>query len=128
MKHASVLSAIMAMTVISASAQGGSPSNDTLKAVTLYSACAHPSGESADTHEFAEQTCVTYMRGLTDGLFLMQTFVEKKGGVCLPPDQPVSLSDARRIFAAWLPNHPQFATNSAGLVVAAAIADAYKCR
>jgi hypothetical protein len=65
---------------------------------------------------------------LTDGIFLMKTLVEKKGVVCLPPDQPVSLLDARRAFAEWLPGHPQFATNSAGVVVAAAIAEAYKCR
>jgi hypothetical protein len=106
---------------------GGKPTNDSLTAVMLYSACTHPSGETPEAHEFAEQTCSAYIRGLTDGLFMMQVFSERQQRTCLPSDAPIGNADARRIFDAWLKAHPEAAANSAGLVATYAIVSAYQC-
>ena len=129
MKHPFAVSAIFGLIAASANAQvGGTPTQDAMKAATLYSACTHPPTETPEVHEFAEQTCSAYLRGLTDGLFMMQVFAEKRHPTCLPSNTPVSVLDARRIFGDWLKMHPEAANDSAGLVAAHAIVEAYPCR
>jgi len=129
MKKFFVVGALVAIFATSADAQiGGVPSNDSFKAYALYSACTHPPSEKPEDHEFAEQTCSTYMRGLTDGLFVMQSFAANKRRTCLPTDTAISNAEARRIFESWLRAHPEAATNSAGMVATFAIVSAYPCR
>ena len=127
MKRLLITGAVMMLATSSASAQvDDQPSADSLKAIMLYSACTHPPGETREAHEFAEQTCVAYMRGLTDGLFMMQVFAEKHRPTCLPSNGPVSNAEARSIFESWLKTHPELTNNSAGLVASYAIMDAYR--
>ena len=94
----------------------------------LYSACTHPPGETREAHEFAEQTCVAYMRGFTDGLFMMQVFAEKHGlRACLATGQSAT-QKPEASFKSWLKTHPKSTNNSAGLVASYAIMDAYRCQ
>jgi hypothetical protein len=129
MKRITALAALMLASADPTAAQiGGTPTHDSLTAVALYSACTHPPGETSDVHEFAEQTCAAYMRGMTDGLWVSQTFREKGRISCFPTDTPIGNDDARRIFTTWLKNHPEAAKNSAAIIVAYALTAAYPCR
>jgi hypothetical protein len=106
---------------------GGRPTTDTLNAMTLYSACTHPPGETPGDREVREEICTTYIRGLTDGLFMMQVFSDEHRATCLPGNTPISVTEARRIFEQWLREHPESGTNSAAVVVSVAMINAHKC-
>ena len=58
--------------------------NDTLTASMLYQMCAHSSRETPQAHEFAEQTCISYLRGMTDGMAVMQGLFDNGTPICLP--------------------------------------------
>jgi hypothetical protein len=102
-------------------------SNDTFKAADLALACNLPAVNDQAARDFAEQTCHAYLRGITDGLFLMRMFAAAGKAGCLPLDTPISNSEARAEFNVFLLAHPDMAQNSAGLVAAAAIIQAHPC-
>jgi hypothetical protein len=110
------------------SAQVSIPSNDDFKAALLEMAC-NSSSTSVDQamREFAEQTCVIYLRGLTDGLFLMRAFTDKGKAGCLPKDSPISNGEARTDFELFFRAHPELAQQSASLVAAFGIVQAHPC-
>jgi hypothetical protein len=110
-------------------AQGpGQLSTDTFKASSLDFACTRGGREgSPHDREIAEQTCIAYLRGLSDGLFVMQLVASRGKRVCLPNETPVPILDTRRIFQQYLTNHPKEAVNSATVVVSFALFEAYKC-
>ena len=110
-------------------AQGpGQPTTDSFRASTLYSACTHlAKGGTTQDEEFAEQTCVSYLRGLTDALLFMQSVARRSIRTCMPEDSPVGVSEARRIFESYLSNHSDQRVNSAGVVAGFALLNAYKC-
>ena len=101
--------------------------NDTLIASMLYAMCAHSSQETPQSHEFAEQTCVSYLRGMTDGMAVMQGLFDNGRSVCLPSGVPVEVPNARRAFTEWLRHHPEAENESAGLAAAFSIVNAYPC-
>jgi hypothetical protein len=105
------------------------PSKDTFTAASLYAVCTHTVSDAntPKDHEELETICTTYMRGLTDGLFVMQSLEDKGTRTCLPVDAAISVQDARVTFEGWLREHPNTATNSAGLVAAMSLVYAHKC-
>jgi hypothetical protein len=111
-------------------AQGDTqPSNDTFTASSLYAACTHTvrDANTPKDHEFLEQVCTTYFRGLTDGLFVMQSLASNGTRTCMPSNNAISIQEARVIFEGWLQSHPNVASNSAGLVAAMSLVYAHKC-
>lgn len=96
--------------------------HDTLSAGLLEAGC---SASAATVPK--DVSCEAYFRGLTDGLWIMQLERDKQERTCLPKQTPISIADARNIFAAWLKEHPETASNSAGIVAAMAIVRAYPC-
>jgi hypothetical protein len=68
-----------------------------------------------------------YLRGLTDGLFLMKAFDAKGSAGCLPAEMPISTAEAKRDLELFLQGHPEAMGNSAGLAAVAAITQAYPC-
>jgi hypothetical protein len=113
--------------LLSAGPLAAQTSNDTFKAKHLDLACSFQGTDRA-AKDYAEQTCQSYLRGLTDGLFLMKAFEGANRAGCLPSDSPISNDEARRDFEAYLRQHPESAENSAGLVVAFAIMAAHPCQ
>jgi len=109
-----------------AHAQVGGPSNDTFKAQDLYVACNLPADPNS-TDDAAGLICQTYIRGLTDGLFLMKVFSDAGKAGCLPPDGAISVAEGRAEFEAFFLKHSEMATNSAGVVAALAIVQAHPC-
>ncbi|MGH6879036.1 MAG: Rap1a/Tai family immunity protein [Rhizomicrobium sp.] len=104
-------------------------SNDSFVASSLYAACTHSVSDAktkAD-QEYLEQTCTTYLRGLTDALFVMQSLQARGTATCLPTDQAISVQEARSVFETYLRDHPQVASNSAGLVAAMSLVAAHHC-
>jgi Ssp1 endopeptidase immunity protein Rap1a len=105
----------------------GQTTGDTFRASTLYAACTHSVKGTQQDNEFVEQSCVAYLRGLTDGLFIMQSLANQGTRTCMPTDEAIGVPEARAVFEAWLQGHPSSAANSAGLVAAFAIVNAHKC-
>lgn len=107
----------------------GMSTNDTLTASMLYQMCAHSSRETPQAHEFAEQTCISYLRGMTDGMAVMQGLFDKGTPVCIPSGGvPIDVPRARQIYTDWLKSHPETGDKSAGLVASFAIIWAYPCK
>jgi hypothetical protein len=103
--------------------------NDTLTASMLYQMCAHSSRETPQAHELAEQTCISYLRGMTDGMAVMQGLFDNGTPICLPSGgSPIDVPRARQIFTAWLKSHPETGDKSAGLAAAFSIIWAYPCK
>jgi hypothetical protein len=120
--------AVALLSTMATSAFAGQPSTDAFKAAVLYTACTYSvPGTPDDGDKFIEQTCEAYLRGLTDALFFMQAAARKSIPTCMPEQSSVTVTDARRIFVSWLDAHPDQAANSAGVVAAFAILNAYRC-
>lgn len=118
---------LAALSMFSASAQVGGPSNDILKADILYTACNPPSDTKQSVRDTAALTCELYFRGLTDGLFLMKAFVDKGNAGCLPTDTPISNAEAEGDFSLFLRDHPEARENSAAIVAVFGIMRAHPC-
>jgi hypothetical protein len=112
--------------IISANAQ---TSGDSFTAAALYTACTHsaPDANTEADHEYLEQLCTTYFRGLTDALFVMQSLADKGTRTCMPVSEPIGIQQARVVFEGFLQSHPNAAKNSAGIVSAMAQVYAHKC-
>jgi|SRR6516162_5284519 hypothetical protein len=100
---------------------------DRFTARVLESICSPDQQEPAKAREQAEVVCGTYLLGLTDALFVMQSLARESQRTCMPANTAVAVAEARRIFHDWLVRNPQHAENTAGLVAAMAIVNAYKC-
>lgn len=118
-----------------ASAQMSGQSADNLTAGLLYRACNASGAPDSHLRDMAAQTCAMYFRGLTDGLWLMQTIRDSKDTAaaeayagCLPGGSPIPTSEAIREFQLFLKEHPQAAGNSAALVATMGIMRAHPCR
>jgi hypothetical protein len=98
---------------------------DTLTASELFSICTT---EAKQAHEFAEQTCVAYFRGMTDGMAVMQGLRDGGSPTCLPSGAPIDIPRARQIFTDWVRSHPEKGGSSAGLAAAFSIVWAYSCK
>jgi hypothetical protein len=116
------------LTIPSGNAQVGGPSNDTFKAEYLHTACNPPPGADQATRDSFQMTCDAYLRGLTDGLFLMKQFHDKGGAGCLPENTPISIVEAKADFELFLSEHPEASQNSAGIVVGFGIMRAHPCQ
>ena len=105
-------------------------SQDTFVASALYSTCTHSvkDAKTKQDDEFLEQTCTTYLRGLTDALFIMQLLAERGTKTCLPTNEAIGIPEARGVFQTYLQDHPESAANSAGLVASMALVAAHKCQ
>jgi Ssp1 endopeptidase immunity protein Rap1a len=107
-----------------------SVSNDTFTAGSLYSACTHnvSNVKTKEDIESLELICNVYLRGLRDALFVMQSLANRGQRTCLPWEEAIDLTEARRVFQAYLQAHPQSIADSAGLVAAMSLVAAYKCQ
>lgn len=123
-KTLAIVSVLMALP---ANAQVGGPSNDTLKADMLYSVCNPPAGIDKATLDSYSDLCEIYFRGLTDGLFMMRSFIDNGNGGCLPTDTPISNAEAKGDFELFLRDHPEAAKNSAAAIASIAIMRAHPC-
>jgi len=103
-------------------------SQDRFTAKDLEFACHPPSNLSGNDRVAADEICHAYVRGLTDGFFLMQEYANYSMTPCLPKDASVSIIEAQALFDLYLKAHPSAADNSAGLVMGQAIVQAYPCR
>jgi len=122
------LAAIIAISkLVFAQTTGAQPPADTFRASTLYAACTHAVKGTHQDNEFVEQSCVAYLRGLTDGMFVMQTLINQGTRTCLPTNWSIGVPEARAVFETWVRTHPNAIDDSAGLVAAMALVQAHKC-
>jgi len=123
----SAIASALMLVALPASAQVGGPSNDTFKAEFLQSTCNPPAGTDQATRESAAVICEFYFRGLTDGLFLLKTSLDKGDAGCLPTVSPISTAEARGDFELFLRDHPEAAQNSAAIVAFFGVMRAHPC-
>ena len=121
------IAAAVATICTSAIAQVGGPSNDTFKAKNLAAICSAPSGSSNAIIQQAEAACISYFRGLTDGLFIGKTFTDGGKTRCMPTGTAISTDEAKQDFERYLEARPEAAENSAGVVASFAIISAHQC-
>lgn len=107
----------------------GQKSTDSFTAASLYAVCTHSVSDATTEkdREDLETICTSYFRGLTDALFVMQSLHEQGTRTCLPINTAISIQEARTTFEGWMREHPNTATNSAGLVAAMSLVYAHKC-
>lgn len=116
---------VLALVLFSAPSGAQNSTHDDFKAGTLYATCFVAASKPGDE---ADVACTTYMRGITDGIWMMQMMANDHTPTCTPENTPISVADARRAFKQWVDAHPEQQTHSAGLVAAWALVAAYKCR
>ena len=110
-----------------ARAQDGEAPDDNFTAGMLKDACAPAAGLDKSARAIADQICQSYLRGLTEGLFL-QSFVEDSGAAaCLPKEGPISVADAKSDFLNYLAGNPAAADRQAGVAGVLAIVRAHGC-
>jgi hypothetical protein len=110
-----------------ASAQADGAPEDNFTAGLLKDACVPAAGLDKNARALADQTCQSYLRGLTEGLFL-QRFVEDSGAAaCLPKDGPISVADARDDVLNYLAANPDAADRQAGVAGVLAIVRSHGC-
>ena len=108
-------------------AQAGDAPDDNFTAGMLKDACAPAVGLDKNARAIADQICQSYLRGLTEGLFL-QSFVEDSGAAaCLPKDGPISVADAKSDLLNYLADKPDAAGRQAGVAGVLAIVRSHGC-
>jgi hypothetical protein len=112
---------------VAARAQAGDAPEDSFTAGKLKDACAPAAGLDKNARALADQTCQSYLRGLTEGLFLQQ-YVQRSGAtVCLPDDGPIPVEDAKAAVLNYLAQNPDAANREAGAAAILAIVRTHSC-
>ena len=103
---------------------------DSLDASKLYAICNHKVAGTPTAKDLSDldTICVSYFRGLTDGLFMMQSMFDAKMRTCLPTQTAIDVKDAQQAFRAYIEKNPKFLKNSAGLVAAMSLIVANPCK
>lgn len=114
-------------------ADGEQPTNegpplldDFFPAKSLAAACQPAAGLEASAKAVDDQMCTSYLRGLTEGFYVMQIIAGGRS-TCLPRTDAISVTDARRQFLDYLDENPEVADHSAGLAVILGILKAHPC-
>jgi hypothetical protein len=100
--------------------------DDSFTAKTLAAACQPPAGMEVNAKAAADQLCTSYLRGLTEGFYVMM-IVAGGRSICLPRTDPISVADARQQFLDYLNANPDVADHSAGLAVILGVLKAHPC-
>jgi hypothetical protein len=93
----------------------------------LKDACEPAAGESDTAKVADDKICQAYLRGLTDGLFMLAAAQDSNVPLCLPQDGPVSPAEARDDFNSYVADHPEALQHAAGMTAAIAIIKAHSC-
>jgi hypothetical protein len=110
-----------------APAQTDGAPDDSFTGADLRDACAPASGLDQSARAMDDKICTSYLRGLTEGLFL-QRFVEDSGALaCFPQNEPISVAEARDDVLQYLAANPAAADRQAGVAGVLAIVRAHSC-
>jgi hypothetical protein len=100
--------------------------DDSFPAKTLAAACQPAPSLDQNAKAVADQMCTSYLRGLTEGFYVMGLIAGGRS-TCLPRTDPITIADARRQFLDYLDENPDVADHSAGLAVILGILKAHPC-
>ena len=107
--------------------QDGPPAlDDSFPAKTLAAACAPAAGLDQNAKAVADQMCDSYLRGLTEGMYVTGLITGGRG-LCLPRTDPIKIDEAKREFQDYLAANPDVADHSAGLATMIGIIRAHPC-
>jgi hypothetical protein len=106
---------LLAATMIAFSMQ---PAN-ALSGLELMKYCSHKAG-------IEDTSCLSYMRGFTDGFFSGTALGKTNIKTCLP-SQGVEAEQTRLIVEAYLREHPEQLHREAGLLAMSAMIKAFPC-
>jgi hypothetical protein len=121
------LATLFTVSCLPAHAQGSDLPQDSFTAQALKDACLPAAGLDKNARALADLTCGSYLRGLTEGLFL-QTYIQSSGAAtCIPQDSPISIDDAKTALLNYLTNNPDASSHEAGVAVVLGVVRAYAC-
>jgi uncharacterized protein YbjT (DUF2867 family) len=117
------------LALIACTEAGSGTSKDSFVAASLLASCTHSVSDARNQKDKGdlELVCATYFRGLTDAMFVMQALADHGTRTCLPQDEAVGIPEARAVFQTYVRDHPESASNSAGLVATMALVGVHKC-
>jgi len=75
-----------------------------------------------------EVSCITYMSGLLDGMYLADKMSANGNRYCLPGDKNIDAEQGVLIVKKYLREHPEHLHQQAGALAALAIYLAFPCR
>ena len=110
-----------------AQAQDDNDTDPGFDARSLRDVCDPPATLDQNAKTAADRICQAYLRGVTEGLFMIGAVEQSGAPVCLPDDGPVSPAEAKSEFQDYLADHPDSLGHSAGLVVTFGIIAAHGC-
>jgi hypothetical protein len=93
----------------------------------LKDACQPAAGEGDAAKAADDKICQAYLRGITDGLFMLAAAQDSNVPLCLPQDGPISPAEARDDFNSYVADHPEALQHAAGMTAAIAIIKAHSC-
>jgi Rap1a immunity proteins len=108
-------------------AQAATSSEEDFTGGQLGAACAAPAGQDKNAQALAENTCTSYLRGLTQGLFLQSRIEDSGAAACMPKEGPIPVEDARSDVLDYLARNPAASDREAGVAAALAIVRAHSC-
>jgi hypothetical protein len=73
-------------------------------------------------------SCFTYIRGLTDGLYMADKMEASGVRLCWPKDQTIEPEQSKLIVQKYLKDHPEQLDRNAGALAALAIYLAFRCK
>ena len=98
-----------------------------LTAGQLGQMCAMSATAAQHERDIADSICAAFLLGLTGGMYVMQQLADRAQSPCMPKEGSLRIPEAKGLFENYLRSHPNFAGNSAGLIAALAIANAFSC-
>jgi hypothetical protein len=121
------LATLFSVSCLPARAQDSDPPQDSFTAQALKDSCQPAAGLDKNARALADLTCSSYLRGLTEGLFL-QTYIQSSGAAtCIPQDSPISIDDAKSALLNYLASNPDASSHEAGVAVVLGVVRAYAC-
>jgi hypothetical protein len=91
-----------------------------LSGTELYTLCSAPAGSTK------EVACISYVRGLLDGIDIGAGVPEFTARYC-PPNGGIETTQARLIIEKQMKDHPELLNRHAVVIAASALQEAFPC-
>jgi Rap1a immunity proteins len=104
--------------LISSSAEG----TEEFSAKRLYGICQHHDPDSTE-----HIVCVSYVRGLIEGMLFGSVTAGTTVGYC-PPENGISLEEGRRVIEKYMHDNPRHLHEKASVIAGTALLSAFPCK
>ena len=101
------------------------PQADAFTASELYLLCT----QASDTVPggIASSTCIGYMRGVVDGLFMAEILADQGMKICTPNKRQINAFQAKDVIQKYIEKNPEYLQSPAGIIASGALYRAFPC-